>query len=55
MNYKDTKKLWSKVQTAPVTNTRAVTLGAKFGPEFDDLDAINTHFNTMALITMLKK
>ena len=36
VKYKDSKKLWSKVPTAPGTNSRAVTLGAKFGPEFDD-------------------
>jgi len=48
VNYKDAKKLWSKVRTAPGTNSRAVTLGAKFGPEFDDLDSINTHFATTA-------
>lgn len=44
VNYKDTKKLWSKVRAAPGTHARAVTLGARYGPQFDDLDAINIHF-----------
>ena len=48
VNYKDAKKLWSKVRAAPGTNARAVTLGAKYGPQFDDLDAINTHFANIA-------
>jgi len=39
-----TKKLWSNVRAAPGTNGRVVNLGAKYGPQFDDLDAINTHF-----------
>jgi len=48
IKYKDTKKLWSKVRAAPGTNTRAVTLGARYGPQFDNLDAVNTHFANTA-------
>lgn len=47
VNYKDTKKLWSKVRAAPVP-ARAATLGSKYGSQFDDLDALNTHFANIA-------
>ena len=48
LNTRTPKKRRSKVRAAPGTNTRAVTLGARYGPQFDDLDAINTHFANTA-------
>ena len=34
--------------SAPATNVSAVTLGAGYGPQFDDLDGISRHFATTA-------
>jgi len=45
---KDTKTPRSKVRWAPGTNVSAVTLGARYGPQFDALDGISRHFATTA-------
>ena len=48
VKYTDTRKLWNKVRPTLGANSRAVTLGDKYGPQFDDLDAVNTHFASIA-------
>jgi len=48
ISHKDTKKLWHKVRSVLSGGARPTTLGDKYSLVFADLDAINSHFVSVA-------